>query len=183
MDRKKNKLPEDDQLFRQAMTDVKPLKSPARTDSPVPRLSTGKRKPEVSRPTSAQDLEIFVENRSGVGSDDGTSHRKNGVQKKIMQKLKRGRFQVSAQLDLHQMTTVTGSRAMLEFIADSQTGSPVCIRIIHGKGLRSKQGPRLKLMARQLLRDHPQVMAYTACKPRDGGDGATDVLLTALDHD
>jgi len=183
MDRKKNKPSLDDPLFRQAMADVEPLRSPVRADSLAPRPSAGKRITETILSTSAQDFEPLVENRSGISTDGGSSHRKNGVQKKVMQKLKRGRFQMIDQLDLHHMTTVTGSQALLEFIADSQTGSPVCVRIIHGKGLRSKQGPRLKLMARQLLRDHPQVMAYTACKARDGGDGATDVLLAALGHD
>ena len=94
-----------------------------------------------------------------------------------MQKLKRGRFPVGEQLDLHNMTTEMGHKALLEFIADAQRSKIECVRIIHGKGLRSENGPRLKLMTRQLMRDHPQVLAFTACKPTDGGSGAMDVLL------
>jgi len=75
------------------------------------------------------------------------------------------------------MTTETGHRALLEFIEDAQKAKLECVRIIHGKGLRSEHGPRLKLMARQFLRDHPQVLAFTSCKPADGGSGAVDVLL------
>ncbi len=75
------------------------------------------------------------------------------------------------------MTTETAQTALLEFIAEAQGKSLESVRVIHGKGLRSEHGPRLKLMTRQLLRDHPQVLAYTSCKPADGGDGAVDILL------
>jgi DNA-nicking Smr family endonuclease len=167
MDKKKNKLPTDGHLFQQAMDDVKPLKSPARTDSKAPRVP-----PKIGRHKNGLPASI-----PGIDSEDGVSYRQHGIQKRIMQKLKRGRFKLGDQLDLHHMNTKTGAAALLEFIAQSQAGSMECIRIIHGKGLRSEQGPKLKTMTRQLLREHPQVLAFTACKPADGGDGATDVLL------
>jgi len=94
-----------------------------------------------------------------------------------MQRLKRGQFPLGDQLDLHHMTTETGHIALLEFIAGAQNAKLQCVRIIHGKGLRSVNGPRLKLMAWQVLRDHPQVLAFSTCKPSDGGSGAVDVLL------
>lgn len=167
----------DDQLFRRAMGGVTPLQSPARTDSKAPRIPVGKRVHDTN--TLASDCEFgpLSEDQHGIGSDDGASYRKNGVQKRIMQKLKRGHYQLGDQLDLHHMNTGTGTRALMKFIADSQAGSLQSIRVIHGKGLRSEHGPRLKIMTRQLLKDHPLVLAFTACKPADGGDGATDVLL------
>jgi len=177
MDKKKNKLPADEHLFQQAMDGVKPLKSPARTDSKAPRVSAriGRHQATITNPS--QDSDLQIEDQPDFEAEDGASSRKNGIQKRIMQKLKRGQFRLGDQLDLHHMNTRTGAAALLEFIAHSRAGSLECIRIIHGKGLRSEQGPRLKLMTRQLLRDHPQVLAFTACKPADGGDGATDVLL------
>lgn len=114
---------------------------------------------------------------SHINSDDGGTHRKNGVQLRLIKKLKRGQFKPLDQLDLHNMTIAQGHRALLEFIDDSAGQSLVCIRIIHGKGLRSNQGPKLKNMTRQLLREHTGVLAFSACKPANGGDGATDVLL------
>ena len=94
-----------------------------------------------------------------------------------MQKLKRGRFPTDRQLDLHNMTVDAGHRALLEFIAATRGKTLECVRIIHGKGLRSENGPRLKLMTRQILRDHPRVLAFTVCKQADGGTGALDVLV------
>ena len=84
---------------------------------------------------------------------------------------------MGAELDLHSMTTETAHSALLEFIAYAQSGSLESVRIIHGKGLRSEHGPRLKLMTQQVLREHPGVLAYTTCKPTDGGSGAVEVLL------
>ena len=62
---------------------------------------------------------------------------------------------MGAELDLHNMTTETAHTVLLEFIADAQSESLESIRVIHGKGLRSENGPRLKMMTRQVLREHP----------------------------
>ena len=78
------------------------------------------------------------------------------------------------------MTTETGQTVLLEFIRNAQGKRTECVRIIHGKGLRSENGPRLKIMTRQILRDHPQVLAFTECKQADGGSGAINVLLKSI---
>lgn len=167
----------DGHLFRQEMEGVVPLKTATTTDSRAPRTRARKPGPEIDPANSTRAFLSSADDPTYIDSDNGSSHRKTGVQKKIMQKLKRGRFPVSGQLDLHHMTTATGHTTLLEFIADAQNSALECIRIIHGKGLRSESGPRLKIMTQQLLRDHPQVLAFTACKPADGGSGAVDVLL------
>ena len=170
----------DEILFRQEMDGVVPLKTPPTTDSKVPRASKRKQRPENLPADITRAFSPSEDNQTHIDSDDGSSHRKNGVQKRLVQKLKRGHFQVGNQLDLHHMTSATGHTALLKFIADSQGETLECVRIIHGKGLRSENGPRLKLMTRCVLRDHPQVLAFIACKPADGGSGAMDVLLKSL---
>ena len=167
----------DEDLFRQEMSDVVPLKAPLTTDSKMPPRSERQRRPEPIAENFCWPGPSSKDNRTSVEDEDGSSHRKNGVQIRTMQKLKRGRFQAGRQLDLHNMTIEAGHRALLEFIADAQSRTLECVRVIHGKGLRSENGPRLKLMTRQVLRDHPRVLAFTACKQADGGSGAMDVLL------
>jgi len=167
----------DDQLFRREMGDVVPLKTPLTTDSKVPRKPGRKHRPEALSFDFNQHLLPGSDEQVHINAADGSSHRKNGVQNRVIQKLKRGQFPASDQLDLHHMTTETGHRALLEFIKNAQGESPECVRIIHGKGLRSENGPRLKIMTRQILREHPQVLAFIECKPADGGTGAVDVLL------
>ena len=170
----------DEHLFRQEMDGVVPLKIQATTDSRVPRPSKRKHRPETVAVNFDRTVLPTADYQSHIDSEDGSSHRKNGVQKRLVQKLKRGQFPVGGQLDLHHMTTATGHTALLEFITDAQCDKFECVRIIHGKGLRSVSGPRLKMMTRQVLRDHPQVLAFTACKPADGGSGAMDVLLKKM---
>ena len=162
------------------MDGVVPLKTQATTDSKVPRTLGPKHKPVTIPATFAQAFSSCTAGQTHIDADDGSSHRKNGVQKRMMQKLKRGHFPVGAQLDMHHMTTTTGHAALRKFIADKQCSTLECVRIIHGKGLRSESEPRLKLMTRQVLRDHPQVLAFTACKPANGGTGAMDVLLKSI---
>ena len=163
------------------MADVEPLKEKQTTDSRKPRKPAHRRKPDLTQENfsrsevSSETGQLHYDAESAV--EDDSTHRKNGVQIKIVQKLKRGRFPVSRQLDLHHMTTETAHRVLLEFIAEKQGDTLECVRIIHGKGLRSENGPRLKLMTRRVLRHHHHVLAFTACKQADGGSGAMDVLL------
>lgn len=177
MVKKQKQVHLDDALFRQEMTGVVPLKATPRTDSKPPRRvkQASDRTPLLTKPEPRYLLQ--TNDQSNIDSGDGTSYRKNGIQNRTMQKLKRGRFTVGAELDLHSMTTETAYTALLEFIEYAQAGSMESVRVIHGKGLRSKNGPRLKLMTQQLLREHPDVLAYTSCKPADGGAGAVEVLL------
>ena len=53
-----------------------------------------------------------------------------------------------------------------------------CVKIIHGKGLRSgPHGPRLKQMTASLLIRRDRVVAFASARPNDGGTGAVYVLL------
>ena len=82
-------------------------------------------------------------------------------------------------IDLHHMDVATAKQVLLDFIENSLQYNHGCIRIIHGKGLHSRDIPRLKVMSNQVLFKHPRVVAYASCRPVDGGTGATDVLLSA----
>ncbi|MGA9575399.1 MAG: Smr/MutS family protein [Lysobacterales bacterium] len=167
----------DDPLFRQEMNGVVPLKTGTTTDSKPPRKQFRKQIPDVYPESAAHSLPVSVAGPAHMTVEDGSSHRKNGIQNRTMQKLKRGRFKNGAVLDLHSMTTETARTVLLAFIAQAKTASLEAVRIIHGKGLRSENGPKLKQLTHQLLREHPLVLAYTNCKPADGGSGAVDVLL------
>lgn len=177
--RPKHEVP-DQHLFRQEMNGVAPLKTPVTTGSKAPRPSNHKLRAHKTSVNAIHGFSPLTEDRSHIDADDGSTHRKNGVQKRIIQKLKRGQFPVDHELDLHHMNLETAQAVLLDFIAGTQRGKLECVRIIHGKGLRSVNGPRLKIMTRQLLREHPQVLAFTTCKPANGGSGAVEVLLKSI---
>ena len=53
-----------------------------------------------------------------------------------------------------------------------------CVRIIHGKGLRSgHRGPVIKHTVNGLLQRTDAVLAFASARPVDGGTGAIYVLL------
>ena len=54
-----------------------------------------------------------------------------------------------------------------------------CVRVIHGKGLGSKdREPVLKTRVKHWLAQREEVLAYCQARPVDGGSGALVVLLT-----
>ena len=53
-----------------------------------------------------------------------------------------------------------------------------CVRIVHGKGLRSKnREPVLKIKVARWLMQRDEVLAFCQARQADGGSGAVIVLL------
>jgi DNA-nicking Smr family endonuclease len=52
------------------------------------------------------------------------------------------------------------------------------VRIVHGKGNHSQQGPVLKRQIGHWLRQRGDVLAYVSARQTDGGAGALYVLLS-----
>lgn len=167
----------DAQLLQQALEGVVPLKISVTTDSQKPRRRLRNIQRESEPAFKKHELHELSATDSKQSIDSDNAHRKNGVQLRTLKRLKRGHYPVEDQFDLHHMNTRTGKSALLEFINSACQQNLKCIRIIHGKGLHSADGPKLKLMSREVLRIHSQVMAFTSCKSNAGGEGATDVLL------
>lgn len=178
MDKQKQHGIDDKDLFQQETRDVVPLKTPPRSESRAPRKTTRTGQQKVTARSEAPVATPPRANPEQAGSDEASSWRRNGVQTRLLQKLKRGRFPPGDQLDLHHETVAVAHAMLQGFIADAQDRRLQSIRIIHGKGLRSKAGPVLKHMVHQALREHNGVLAFATCKPAHGGSGAVDVLLS-----
>ena len=103
---------------------------------------------------------------------------KNGIAPRILLKLGRGQYSVRDELDLHQMTAAVAKDAIARFLAECKARDFLCVKIIHGKGLRSKHtGPVLKALTDRLLRQRSDVLAFRSARFNDGGSGAVVVLL------
>ena len=103
-----------------------------------------------------------------------------GVQHQVARKLRRGGFSVGAELDLHGFTAESARLALQQFINQARHRGITCVRIIHGKGLRSSnRGPVLKHRVNHWLRQRADVLAFSSARPHDGGTGAIYVLLKA----
>jgi DNA-nicking Smr family endonuclease len=97
----------------------------------------------------------------------------------IIQSLHEGKFAVQAFLDLHGCTIPEAEEELDEFIKDALKKSLRCVKVIHGRGLRSVKGARLKYAVVARLSGHfrKDIIAYVTARQCDGGLGALYVLL------
>ncbi len=170
----------DVQLFREAVRDVKPLPAGApatAADRPRPPLPVAR----FSRADRHAVLLESLDGRSGdpeLASGDELVYHRDGVQTSVLKKLRRGQYRVQAEIDLHGLTVAEAKQALREFLGDALDRQLRCVRIIHGKGLRSgHRGPVLKGVVSSVLRRVKPVVAYVSARQVDGGTGAVYVLL------
>lgn len=169
----------DDLSFREAMTGVTPLKAQDRIE-PVPKKTPPK---AVQREKDDREVlrELLDDNGAITELETGEEllFLRPGYQKNLLRRLRRGQFSVADTMDLHHMDVATAKQVLLDFLEHCTARQLGCVRIIHGKGLRSKGLPLLKIMTNRVLRKYPAVVAFASCRPVNGGTGATDVLLAA----
>ena len=167
----------DGELFRKAVRDVKPLGSGQRaapTGIPPRHLRYLRRKRSA---TLIETVPLDVEHPV-VEREDELSFRRPGIQATLLRKLRSGAIGVQGEIDLHGLTGEQATRALQEFMSEAIEHHARCVRVIHGKGLRSNERlPVLKNLVSNLLRRMPAVMAFASAKQNDGGTGATYVLL------
>ncbi len=97
----------------------------------------------------------------------------------ISERLHSGAFSVQDSLDLHGLILEEAEEAIDRFLKDALVKGLWCIKIIHGRGLRSPGGPVLKssLVAWLKNRYRKNVIAFASARQCDGGLGALYVLL------
>ncbi|MCI0400133.1 MAG: Smr/MutS family protein [Gammaproteobacteria bacterium] len=101
-----------------------------------------------------------------------------GVQHNLFRKLRRGQFSIEAELDLHGMSVDAAFSMLCEFLSQCQARNRRCVRIVHGKGHRSRnKQPILKNKINTWLRQRNEVLAFCSTRSVDGGTGAVYVLL------
>jgi DNA-nicking Smr family endonuclease len=177
---------DDAELFRRAMRDVQPLKSSRR----IPEAR--RRAPPRARFARAERAQVLRESLGWDSQPSGTPgtdlyelqpgdellfHRA-GVPETLLRRLRRGLYRVDYEIDLHGLTVAEASVRLSELLRAARQQGLRCIRVIHGKGLRSgTRGPVLKNAVNAQLRRTGAVLAFASARPRAGGTGATLVLL------
>jgi DNA-nicking Smr family endonuclease len=81
--------------------------------------------------------------------------------------------------DLHGFTLDDADKEVERFIKESLRKGHQCIKIIHGRGLRSPDGPVLKKAVIQwlLTRYRKHLAAFASARQCDGGLGALYILF------
>lgn len=172
---------EDAALFRDAIGDVAPITSDladarAAPPAPVPRQRLADDR-AVMQEILTQPLGEFE-----LDMLDPLAYVRDGIAPRVLKRLGRGEFSVRDELDLHQMTTTQAAAAIATFLNENRRLGRLCVKIVHGKGLRSKNAvPVLKQLTDKVLRQRGDVLAFRSARAGDGGVGAVLVLLRRTD--
>ena len=164
----------DEEIFRDAMADVReirefrelPLKSPPRFDK--------------TRPLKDDSLEILQQIVNGerkitlADTAEYIEWIRPDVRKDILRRLHNGDFSVQDSIDLHGMTLGIAEKAFSAFLREAFKKHLFCIKVIHGRGLRSPNGPGTQRGNEKVA---PGVQQMGACichckglRRRSGGD-------------
>lgn len=97
----------------------------------------------------------------------------------IARLLHEGRFSVKDCLDLHGLSVEESEEEVEAFFREALKKRYQCVKIIHGRGLRSPRGPVLKetLIKRLSGKYRKYVVAFVTARQCDGGLGALYILL------
>jgi DNA-nicking Smr family endonuclease len=168
---------EDVRLFREAIGDITPL-DPVAPPPSVPRPAPRPRMFEADEAAVPGELLDMAFDPALMEVGEELSYLRDGYPPKLLRTLRRGQYSIQDDLDLHQMNTAAAQLSIIEFLAEARHEGLRCVRIIHGKGLRSKAaGPILKGLTDRMLRRRDDVVAFASARPAQGGTGAVIVLL------
>ena len=169
---------EDARLFRESVGKVRRLRTPGSAPLKKPRPAPQPRQRQAVAESTPAEPYIGDFNPEQIEVDETLSFLRCGYSPKILRRLKRGKLSIQNELDLHDLTITTASAAIHDFLEDSRRRGLSCVKIIHGKGLRSSpRGPVLKGLTDYLLRHTQDVVAFASARPAHGGTGAAIVLL------
>ncbi len=172
---------DEEALLRDALKGVAPLRDSGRADlqrpppAPIP-VQALRDDAQVLQDSLSDQLPMEV----GLETGEELVFLRNGLSNLILKKLRRGFWATQDHLDLHGLRTEEARALLVSFLNDALTHGFRCVRIVHGKGLRSKNAePVLKRKVGNWLGQRDEVLAFVQARPEDGGGGAVMVLLKA----
>ncbi len=168
------------EFFKNAMADVKEIREFRRMDSGKPGPAPRRAVPEWQE--ALIELRKIVAGQAGITLSDTDEYIEWASPKAaadIAKRLHGGEFAVQDTLDLHGFTLADAENAFADFFRDALRRRLFCIKVIHGRGLRSPNGPVLKEAVLGWLKGpyRKKIWAYSTAKGSDGGLGATYIIL------
>jgi DNA-nicking Smr family endonuclease len=160
--------------------DVVPLPEGKRVELPRPRprpYPQQTRRDE--RAALEESLTAPVSLDDAIDSGEELAFLREGLGRDVLRKLRRGHWVVQGELDLHGMNREHALFHTDLFLKESRKRQWRCVRIVHGKGLGSRnREPVLKGLLRKWLQQRGEVLAFSQAPAAQGGSGAVLVLLS-----
>jgi len=170
---------DDEALLREALKDVAPLPDPGKATLrgpppkpiPVQKLRDDQ---QVLQDSLSDQIPFEV----GLETGDELVFLRDGLSNMVLRKLRRGHWVTQDELDLHGLRSEEARQLLVAFLNEALARGLRCVRIVHGKGLRSEnREPVLKRKVGNWLAQRDEVLAFVQARPEDGGSGAVVVLL------
>lgn len=171
---------EDTELFKKALTGVKPIDNgniaqikPKRVKK-IDAQTLAKR--AAAEGSAEQELTEISDTQAilnPVASQAALSYRIATLQHKVFEDLKAGKIRWFEAVDLHGCTVEQARAAVLQIIQMAKDENQNVIKIVHGKGPEAI----LKTYVNGWLRQHRDVLAFVSAPENQGGTGAVLVLL------
>jgi DNA-nicking Smr family endonuclease len=172
---------DEEALLRDALKGVAPLRNPGKASlqrpppAPTP-LQTLRDDEQVLQDSLSDQMPMEI----GLETGEELLFLRNGLSNQILKKLRRGYWATQDHLDLHGLRSEEARALLVSFLNDALKHGLRCVRIVHGKGLRSRNAePVLKRKIGNWLAQRDEVLAFVQARAEDGGGGAVMVLLKA----
>lgn len=167
--------------FELAIGKVEPLKAAARVDTRGTPPAALPRQRELDEARAlAESLSDEVDVESLLLTDDGLGFRRPGISVEVLAQLRKGKWAIQDQLDLHGLRRDEAREALGAFIRSADLRGLRCLRVVHGKGHGSPgREPILKAKVQKWLAQKHEVIAFAQATGPQGGAGAVIVLLAA----
>lgn len=167
---------DDAALFREAIGEVRRIEIKEQTIARKKPVADSKmfRRDEAEALRDSRSVSVA---EAYLNSADELSYRRPEIPEKWFKQLKRGQISIQDELDLHHCRAADAEVFLKQFLNQAREEAHYCVRVIHGKGLRSGSAPVLKALVDRVLRHRGDVLAFNSAPPAQGGTGAVLILL------
>jgi DNA-nicking Smr family endonuclease len=166
-------------LFREAVRGATPIRSAPRVlQRDKPPLPVPVQSLLDGHEAIAESLEGPLSQEQSIETGQEPSYLRAGLGRDVLRKLRRGHWVVQDALDLHGLNREEARLSLAQFLGACLRRGLRCVRIVHGKGLRSPgKEPVLRGKVQLWLARREEVLAFCEAPANQGGSGAMLVLL------
>ncbi|MBM97254.1 MAG: DNA endonuclease SmrA [Oceanospirillaceae bacterium] len=175
-------MTEQDNAFLEEMAGVEPLQVRAKVEIRKGDINlasqAARRKAAVTEVQTRDPNYLHTTDVKRIGPHDVVGFKRPGIQDGVFRKLRLGKYEIEARLDLHRRTVEESRSQVFRFITDCLEHDIRSVLILPGKGDRSEGDPAvIKSYLVHWLEQLDDVQAYHTAQPHHGGAGAFYVLL------
>ncbi|MCZ4058449.1 DNA endonuclease SmrA [Pantoea sp. LMR881] len=169
----------DDDLFRDAMGDVTPLKDTANT---LWLKSPSTKAPRQTESEAEQENFLTRGDLDIVPLNTLLEYKADGIQQGVLDKLRKGEYPLNASLNLLRQPVETCRQAVFSFIMQARKEGLRNLLIIHGKGRNDDSHANIiRSYVARWLKQFDDVQTYCVAQSYHGGSGALYVGMRKTD--